>query len=89
MISSINTFIIFYPNLSKDENNILSSGYKKILSDKRASWRLLNTVERKEAKKSEQVPHIKEIKKHIEIELKQILEGLINLLNKYLLPNRE
>jgi len=90
MISSINKFIVLEPKLSRDERNILSAGYKNILSDKRASWRLLNTMERKESKKkSEQVPHIKEIKKHIEEEIKNILEELHNLLDKYLIPNAE
>ena len=90
MISSINKFIILDPKLSKDERNILSAGYKNILSDKRASWRLLNSMETKESKKkSEQVEYIKEIKDHIETELKKILEELYNILEKYLLPNAE
>ena len=90
MISSINKFIILEPKLSKDEKNILSAGYKNILSDKRASWRLLNTMEKKETKKkSEQVPYIKEIKNHIETEIKKILQELYNLLDKYLIPNAE
>ena len=52
MVSVINKFIEITPKLSKDEKNILSAGYKNILSDKRASWRLLNSMERKEAKKN-------------------------------------
>ena len=51
MVSVINKFIEITPKLTKDERNILSAGYKNILSDKRASWRLLNSMERKEAKK--------------------------------------
>ena len=67
MVSAINKFIEMNPKLSKEEKNILSAGYKNILTDKRASWRLLNTMGKKETKKkSAQVPHIKEIKKHIE-----------------------
>ena len=90
MVSVINKFIEITPKLTKDERNILSAGYKNILSDKRASWRLLNSMERKETKKkSSQVPHIKEIKNHIESELKIIIEGMHNLIDKYLLPNAE
>ena len=90
MVSVINKFIEINPKLTKDEKNILSAGYKNILSDKRASWRLLNSMERKEAKKkSSQVPHIREIKSHIESELKKIFDDMHNLVDKYLLPNAE
>jgi hypothetical protein len=90
MVSVINKFIEITPKLSKDEKNILSAGYKNILSDKRASWRLLNSMERKEAKKkSPQVPHIREIKSHIESELRKIFDDMHNLVDKYLLPNAE
>jgi hypothetical protein len=90
MVSAINKFIEMNPKLSKEEKNILSAGYKNILSDKRASWRLLNTMEKKETKKkSAQVPHIKEIKKHIEAELKKIFEDLHRIVDKFLLPKAE
>jgi len=88
MVSAINKFVEMNPKLSKDEKNILSAGYKNILSDKRASWRLLNSIEKKEKKKkSAQVPYIREIKTHIEDELKKIFEDLHNLIDKFLLPN--
>ena len=90
MVSSINKFIELNPKLSKEEKNILSAGYKNILSDKRASWRLLNSMEKKEAKKKPAlVPYIKEIKSHIENELKEQIEKMKNLIDKYLLPNAE
>ncbi len=90
MVSAINKFIEMNPKLSKEEKNILSAGYKNILSDKRASWRLLNSMEKKETKKkSAQVPHIKEIKKHIEAELKKIFEDLHRIVDKFLLPKAE
>ena len=76
--------------LSKDERNILSAGYKNILADKRNSWRFLNSMEKREAKKnSAKVPHIKEIKKHIEDELIKIIEEFLNIIDKFLLPNAE
>ena len=90
MVSAINKFIEMNPKLSKEEKNILSAGYKNILSEKRASWRFLNIMEKKETKKkSAQVPHIKEIKKHIEAELKKIFEDLHRIVDKFLLPKAE
>ena len=88
MLSSINKFIKMNPELSKEEKNILSAGYKNILSDKRASWRLLNYMEKRESKKKPaQVPYIKEIKSHIEKEIKEQIESAHKMINEYLLPN--
>ena len=65
MFKYINKYVELDPKLSKEERNILGSGYKNIISDKRASWRLLNSMERKESKKnSNQVEYIKSVKKN-------------------------
>ncbi len=90
MISSINKFIELNPKLTKEERNILSAGFKNILFDKRENWRFLSSMERKELKKkSKQVIYIQEIKKHIEKEIKKIVENVNNLIDKYLIPNCE
>jgi len=90
MVSAINKFIEIDPKLTKNERNILSAGYKNILLEKRASWRLLNTMEKKETKKkSAQVPSIQEIKNHIEAETKKIIGDLHILIDQYLIPNAE
>ena len=66
MVQTINKFVELNPKLTRNERNILSAGYKNIISDKRASWRLLNSMERKESKKnSNQVDYIKSVKKKI------------------------
>ena len=88
MVKAINKFVEMEPKLTKDERNILSAGYKNIISDKRASWRLLNSMERKEEKKnSPQVANIREIKSKIEKELNQICDEIQKIIDKYLLPN--
>ena len=51
MVKYVNKYVELDPKLTKEERNILSAGYKNIISSKRASWRLLNTMERKEEKK--------------------------------------
>ena len=88
MVKSINKFVELEPKLTKDERNILSSGYKNIISDKRASWRLLNSLEKKEEKKnSPQASYIKLVKKNIEKELNDICNELQMIIDKYLIPN--
>ena len=51
MVKTINKFVELDPKLKREERNILSAGYKNIISDKRASWRLLNSMEKKRVKK--------------------------------------
>ena len=88
MVKTINKFVELDPKLTKDERNILSAGYKNIISDKRASWRLLNSMERKESKKnSSQVDNIKSVKNSIEKELTTIIDEIQLNLDKYLIPN--
>jgi 14-3-3 protein epsilon len=88
MVKAINKYVELDPKLTKDERNILSAGYKNIISDKRASWRLLNSMERKEEKKnSSQIANIREVKENIERELNQICDQIQNVIDKYLIPN--
>ena len=71
MVKSINKYVELDPKLTKEERNLLSAGYKNIISDKRSSWRLLNNLEQKEEEKKNttQSAYIKEIKEKIEKEL--------------------
>ena len=88
MVKAINKFVELDAKLTKDERNILSAGYKNIISSKRASWRLLNSLERKEEKKnSSQIANIKEVKNNIELELNKICGEIQNIIDKYLIPN--
>lgn len=88
MVYFINKFVEMDPNLSHEERNILSAGYKNIISGKRASWRLINSLERKEERKNTtQLEYLKEFKTKIENELTDICSEIQNVVNKYLLPN--
>ena len=88
MVKTINKFIELDPKLNKNERNILCSGFKNIIADKRASWRLLNSMEKKESKKnSSQVENIKSVKKNVENDLNKIIEEIISTIDKYLAPN--
>jgi 14-3-3 protein epsilon len=88
MVQAIIKFVELDPKLTKEERNILSEGYKNIISDKRASWRLLNSMEKKEEKKkNSESLNIHEVKENIERDLNKICEELQNLIDKYLLPN--
>ena len=88
MFKFINKFVEIEPKLTKEERNILGSGYKNIISDKRTSWRFLNNLEKREERKNTfQISYIKGIKENIEKELNQICDEINKIIDKYLLPN--
>ena len=84
MFKYINKYVELDPKLSKEERNILCSGYKYIISGKRNSLRILNNIEKRN---TYQLAYIKEIRENIEKELYQILLDIEKMLDKYLIPN--
>jgi len=88
MINTIKLFINLDPNLTVEERNIFSSGYKDLISPKRESWRLLNSLEKKESKKNApNLPYIKLIKENITKEITEICNEIQILLDSKLIPN--
>ena len=63
MVKWINKFIQLDPHLSQEERNILSAGYKNVISGKRASWRLLNGMEKNSEKSKKGSNALKRISK--------------------------
>jgi 14-3-3 protein epsilon len=89
MVKWIGKFVQLDPNLTHDERNILSAGYKNVISSKRASWRLLHSLEKKEEKKpsSGNLNYLLEVKGRIEDEMRNICNDIQDTLDKYLVPN--
>ena len=73
MVNFINKFIEMNPELSHEERIILSAGYKNVISSKRSSWRLVNTLIKKEDKSNTQtISYLNEEKSIIEKEIEVI-----------------
>jgi len=88
MVESIKNYVKLEPVLSNEERNILSAGFKNVISAKRSSWRLLNSLEKKEEKKNSQnLTYLREVKNQIEDELRKICDDIQNTLDKFLVPN--
>jgi 14-3-3 protein epsilon len=88
MVKWITKYVQLDPVLSNDERNILSAGYKNVISGKRASWRLLHSLEKKEEKKNSQnLAYLREIKGQVEDEMKKICDDIQSVMDKYLVPN--
>ena len=73
--------------LTLDERNILSVAFKNAVGSRRASWRVLTSVEQKEEKKEKgQVEKVRKYKQTIEKELKVYCDKVLTLLDETLLP---
>ncbi|MCO5548919.1 hypothetical protein L7F22_002382 [Adiantum nelumboides] len=75
--------------LTVEERNLLSVGYKNVIGARRASWRIVSSIEQKEEAKGneEHVACIKEYRSKIEAELSKICESILSLLDSHLIPS--
>ncbi len=74
---------------SLQERNLLSVAYKNVVGARRASWRVLTSIESKEKEKggdSEKVQAIGQYREKVEKELEKICKELLDVLEKHLLP---
>merc|ERR1711920_275812 len=80
--------VVLEQELSVEERNLLSVAYKNVIGARRASWRIVTSIEQKEESKGNetQVTLIKEYRQKIEAELAKICEDILEVLNKHLIP---
>lgn len=76
-------------DLSVEERNLLSVAYKNVIGARRASWRIVSSIEQKEESKGHdaQVTKIKEYRNKIEQELYEVCADILALLTDFLIPN--
>eukprot|EP01065_Artemidia_motanka_P038353 TRINITY_DN471_c0_g3_i1.p1 TRINITY_DN471_c0_g3~~TRINITY_DN471_c0_g3_i1.p1 ORF type:complete len:256 (+),score=136.25 TRINITY_DN471_c0_g3_i1:82-849(+) len=71
------------PNLDQDERNLLSVAYKNSVGTRRASWRILSSIEQREEQKATgNADKVKQYRVLVEEELAEICEDIIALLEK-------
>ncbi|KAI9823366.1 MAG: 14-3-3 protein [Phylliscum demangeonii] len=77
--------------LSVEERNLLSVAYKNVIGARRASWRIVTSIEQKEESKGNesQVALIKGYRQKIEAELAKICEDILEVLDKHLIPSAQ
>jgi len=77
--------------LSIEERNLLSVAYKNVIGARRASWRIISSIEQKEESKGgssdSKLDMIKTYRKDVEKELKEICLDILNVLDEYLIPH--
>ncbi|KAL9060342.1 MAG: hypothetical protein Q9162_000746 [Coniocarpon cinnabarinum] len=77
--------------LTVDERNLLSVAYKNVVGTRRASWRIISSIEQKEEAKGsdKHVGTIREYRTKIEKELEKVCEDVLDVLSDSLIPKAE
>ncbi|XP_052178232.1 14-3-3-like protein B [Diospyros lotus] len=76
-------------DLTVEERNLLSVGYKNVIGARRASWRILSSLEHKEEAKGNEAnaKRIKEYRHKVESELSGICSDIMAVLDEHLIPS--
>lgn len=77
--------------MSVDERNLLSVAYKNVVGTRRASWRIISSIEQKEESKGsdKHVATIREYRQKIETELEKVCQDVLDVLDQALIPKAE
>ena len=75
--------------LTVEERNLLSVGYKNVIAARRASWRILSSIEQKEETRGNEqhVKNIKEYRHKVEVELSGVCSDIMTLIDEHLIPS--
>ncbi|KAL2233510.1 UNVERIFIED_CONTAM: 14-3-3-like protein GF14 iota [Sesamum indicum] len=89
MVESMKKVAKLDVELSVDERNLLSVGYKNVIGARRASWRIMSSIEQKEESKGNEsnVNLIKGYRQKVEDELSNICHDILSVIDKHLIPS--
>lgn len=75
-------------DLTVEERNLLSVAYKNVIGARRASWRIISSIEQKEELKGveNRIQLIKEYRYQVEKELREICGDILEVLESHLIP---
>lgn len=75
--------------LTVEERNLLSVGFKNVIGARRASWRILSSIEQKEEAKGndQNAKRIKEYRQKVESELSGICSEIMTVIDEHLIPS--
>ncbi|XP_022131320.1 14-3-3-like protein [Momordica charantia] len=75
--------------LTVEERNLLSVAYKNVIGARRASWRIISSIEQKEESRGndDHVSIIRQYRSKIENELSNICDGILKLLDSRLISS--
>lgn len=87
MVTFMSNLITTTTELTIEERNLLSVAYKNVIGARRASWRIISSIEQKEESRGNEghVATIREYRSKIETELSEICDGILKLLDEKLI----
>ena len=73
------------------EVDLLSVAYKNVVGTRRASWRIISSIEQKEESKGTEkhVSTIRDYRQKIETELEKVCQDVLDVLDESLIPKAE
>jgi len=89
MVESMKKVANLDVELTVEERNLLSVAYKNVIGARRASWRIISSIEQKEETKGNEghVKLIKDYLKKVENELSSICKDILSVLDNHLIPS--
>eukprot|EP00178_Gracilaria_changii_P015163 TRINITY_DN4248_c0_g1_i1.p1 TRINITY_DN4248_c0_g1~~TRINITY_DN4248_c0_g1_i1.p1 ORF type:complete len:250 (+),score=57.65 TRINITY_DN4248_c0_g1_i1:64-813(+) len=86
MVEAMKKVAVLDVEFSVEERNLLSVAYKNVIGARRASWRIISSIEQKEESKGhvDNLPMIKQYRAKIEVELVEICNDVLKVLNDHL-----
>ncbi|KAG6407089.1 hypothetical protein SASPL_130071 [Salvia splendens] len=89
MVDSMKKVAEMDVELTIEERNLLSVGYKNVIGSRRASWRILSSIEQKEESRGNEqnAKRIKEYRQKVESELTNICNDIMTVVDEHLIPS--
>ena len=92
MVEAMKKVALLNTEMKAEERNLFSVGYKNIIGTRRASWRVVSSIEEKEKAKGENASSmrlevIESFRKQIEKELKDICGDIFEVLENHVIPS--
>jgi len=88
MVNSMKKVAMDNGDLTVEERNLLSVAYKNVIGARRASWRIISSIEQKEELKGveNRLQLIKDYRFQVEKELRDICGDILSVLDSHLIP---
>jgi 14-3-3 protein epsilon len=89
MVESMKNVAKLNCDLTVEERNLLSVGYKNVIGARRASWRIMSSIEQKEESKGNDsnVKLIKGYRQKVEEELSKNCNDILSIIDDHLIPS--
>ncbi|CAK9154269.1 unnamed protein product [Ilex paraguariensis] len=89
MVEAMKKVAILDVELTVEERNLVSVAYKNVIGARRASWRILSSIEQKEEGRGHEqnVKRIRDYRQRVEDELTKICSDILSVIDEHLLPS--